>query len=58
MSIVRVGLAETKNFAEGYEAIFGKKSAEAEKPAEGEQSKAAPPAAPAAAGGPKEPEKK
>lgn len=25
MSIVRVGLAETKNFAEGYEAIFGKK---------------------------------
>jgi hypothetical protein len=25
MSIVRVGLAETKNFAEGYELIFGKK---------------------------------
>jgi hypothetical protein len=25
MSIVRVGLAETKGFAEGYEAIFGKK---------------------------------
>lgn len=25
MSIVRVGLAETKKFAEGYEAIFGKK---------------------------------
>ncbi len=25
MSIVRVGLAETKNFGEGYEAIFGKK---------------------------------
>jgi hypothetical protein len=25
MSIVRVGLAETKNFAEGYEAIFGNK---------------------------------
>lgn len=25
MSIVRVGLGETKNFAEGYEAIFGKK---------------------------------
>lgn len=24
MSIVRVGLAETKHFAEGYEAIFGK----------------------------------
>ena len=28
MSIVRVGLAETKNFAEGYEAIFGKKKKE------------------------------
>jgi hypothetical protein len=25
MSIVRVGLGETKDFAEGYEAIFGKK---------------------------------
>ena len=25
MSIVRVGLGETKHFAEGYEAIFGKK---------------------------------
>ena len=25
MSIVRIGLAETKNFSEGYEAIFGKK---------------------------------
>jgi hypothetical protein len=25
MSIVRVGLAETKKFAEGYEAIFTKK---------------------------------
>lgn len=27
MSIVRVGLAETKNFAQGYEAIFGSKTA-------------------------------
>jgi hypothetical protein len=27
VSIVRVGLAETKKFAEGYEAIFGKKQA-------------------------------
>jgi hypothetical protein len=26
VSIVRIGLAETKKFAEGYEAIFGKKS--------------------------------
>jgi hypothetical protein len=25
VSIVRIGLAETKNFAEGYEAIFGGK---------------------------------
>ena len=25
MSIIRIGLGETKNFAEGYEAIFGKK---------------------------------
>jgi len=27
VSIVRVGLAETKHFADGYEAIFGKKKA-------------------------------
>lgn len=27
MSIVRIGLGETKHFAEGYEAIFGKKIA-------------------------------
>ncbi len=32
MSIVRVGLAETENFAEGYDAIFGKKSSAAKKP--------------------------
>jgi hypothetical protein len=25
VSIVRIGLAETKNFREGYEAIFGRK---------------------------------
>jgi hypothetical protein len=33
VSIVRVGLAETKNFAEGYDAIFGgaKKKATAKK---------------------------
>jgi hypothetical protein len=35
VSIVRVGLAETKNFAEGYDAIFGKK-----KSAEGKKTKA------------------
>lgn len=28
MSIVRIGLAESKNFAEGYDAIFGKKKSE------------------------------
>jgi len=26
VSIVRIGLGETKHFAEGYEAIFGKKT--------------------------------
>jgi hypothetical protein len=31
VSIVRVGLGETKNFAEGYEAIFGKKTDEKKK---------------------------
>ena len=31
MSIVRVGLSETKNFAEGYEAIFGKKKVKEKK---------------------------
>ena len=41
VSIVRVGLAETKNFAEGYEAIFGKKKEEKKKDdsAAGEQPK-------------------
>ena len=34
MSIVRIGLGETKNFAEGYEAIFGKKDKKEEKAAE------------------------
>jgi hypothetical protein len=31
VSIVRVGLAETKKFAEGYDAIFAKKKAGGEK---------------------------
>jgi hypothetical protein len=41
VSIVRVGLGETKNFAEGYEAIFGKKDDQkkAEPAATGEQAK-------------------
>ena len=32
MSIVRVGLAETKNFSEGYDAIFGKKDEQTKQP--------------------------
>jgi hypothetical protein len=39
MSIVRIGLAETKNFAEGYEAIFGKKKSENENQEEGKEAK-------------------
>ena len=39
MSILRVGLAETDKFAEGYEAIFGKKPAPPA-PQSGEQSAA------------------
>jgi hypothetical protein len=31
VSIIRVGLAETKKFAEGYDAIFGKKKSTAKK---------------------------
>lgn len=34
MSIVRVGLAETKNFSDGYDRIFGKKE---DKPSEPKQ---------------------
>ena len=30
MSIIRIGLGETKNFAEGYDAIFGKKDKKVE----------------------------
>ena len=33
MSIVRVGLAETKGFGEGHDAIFGKKKAAKKAPA-------------------------
>lgn len=35
MSIVRVGLAETKNFAEGFDAIFGGKKPAATKAVKG-----------------------
>ena len=34
MSIIRIGLGETDGFAEGYEAIFGKKKPKVEQPAE------------------------
>ena len=34
VSIVRVGLSETKNFADGYDAIFGKKDGGKAKKAE------------------------
>jgi hypothetical protein len=37
VSIVRIGLAETKHFSEGYDAIFGKKK----KPAQASTAKAA-----------------
>ena len=33
MSIVRIGLAETKHFSEGYAAIFGKKKPDQQKTA-------------------------
>jgi hypothetical protein len=43
MSIVRIGLAETKHFAEGYSAIFGGKKTKGEeaKPAAKTQAKKA-----------------
>ena len=33
MSIVRIGMAETKNYSDGYDAIFGKKKPAAKKAA-------------------------
>jgi hypothetical protein len=42
VSIVRIGLAETKNFSEGYEAIFGKKKTSKEQPAAAKKSKKSP----------------
>jgi len=42
VSIVRIGLAETKKFAQGYEAIFGKKKKdEKDAPAKTENKKGA-----------------
>lgn len=40
MSIVRIGLAETKKFSEGYDAIFGKKPKKASKKTGGARAKA------------------
>lgn len=40
MSIIRVGLAETRNFAEGYDLIFGKKDAPEQPGAPAEDQKA------------------
>ncbi|MGF1578130.1 MAG: hypothetical protein ACFCD0_02075 [Gemmataceae bacterium] len=39
MSIVRLGMSETKNYAEGFEAIFGKKKKGAHKKSETAKSK-------------------
>jgi hypothetical protein len=41
VSIVRIGLSETKNYSEGYEAIFGKPKAAAAVPAKAAGKKAA-----------------
>jgi hypothetical protein len=46
MSIIRVGLAETKNFSEGYDMIFGKKE-DKEQPQKTEEKSESTPAQPA-----------
>ena len=48
MSIIRVGLAETKNFSDGYDLIFGKKD-DKDQQQKTEQSNEAKPAEPAEA---------
>lgn len=47
MSIVRVGLSETKGFGDGYDAIFGKKKSAAKSTAAKKSVKKAPPKKPA-----------
>jgi len=42
VSIVRIGLAETKKFSEGYEAIFGKKKKDEKEETKAESAKKAP----------------
>ena len=46
MSIIRIGLAETKNFSDGYDMIFGKKEDkdQPQKTDQGTESKPAEPA--------------
>jgi len=44
VTIVRVGLGETKKFADGYDAIFGKKKSSASKKAKTPAAKAKKPA--------------
>ena len=41
MSIIRIGLAETKHFSEGYAAIFGGKKKKDDKPEEAKVKKTA-----------------
>ena len=56
VSIVRIGLAETKNFSEGWEAIFGKKkSAGDESTVKCDYSRPAPELTPAAEAEPQAP---
>ena len=57
MSIVRIGLAETKHFANGYDAIFAKKSG-AVKPKAAPKKAAAKKVAPKAKPATKKPKKK
>ena len=57
MSIVRIGLAETKHFADGYDAIFAKRTVAAAKP-KAAPKKAAKKAAPKKAKPAKKPKKK
>lgn len=45
MSIIRVGLTETKGYSEGYSAIFGTKKAAPKKPAAAKKAPAKKPAA-------------
>jgi hypothetical protein len=60
VSIIRVGLAETKKFAEGYEAIFGKVKKDGATADQSEPAPAAPTAMaqPAAAKAKKKPKRK